>query len=152
VDGVEDVGRGNYGEEINLASLSLGSDTEKLVSLSFSSDTEDLAETYVIVDPEVERNGSLAMESLLRPEITGAVTSALDKQFVGRRVFFPTFTRYFLAREQSFKMMIEDLLKQRETNRNGNPPLVLKYDVPRWRNIANKRMGYLKDTYPLFKD
>jgi hypothetical protein len=76
----------------------------------------------------------------------------LDEQFVGQRVFFPTFTRYFLAREQSFKMMIEDLLKHRETGRNSDPMLVLKDDVPRWRNIANKRMGYLKDTYHLFKD
>jgi hypothetical protein len=67
-------------------------------------------------------------------------------------VFFPTFTRYFLARERAFKMMIEDLLKHREARRNGDPPLVLKDDVPRWRNIANKRMGYLKDTYRLFKD
>jgi hypothetical protein len=68
VEDMEDVGPGNDGEEINLASLSLGSDTEKLVFLSFGSDTEDLAETYVIVNPEVEQNGSLAMESLLQPE------------------------------------------------------------------------------------
>jgi hypothetical protein len=52
VDDMEDVGRGNDGEEIKLASLSLGLDTEKLVSLSFGSDTEYLAETYVIVDPK----------------------------------------------------------------------------------------------------
>jgi hypothetical protein len=71
---------------------------------------------------------------------------------VGQRVFFPTFTRYFLARERSFQMMIEDLLKHRETSRNDDPPLVLKDDVQRWRNIANKRMGYLRDTYRLFKD
>jgi hypothetical protein len=44
-------------------------------------------------------------------------------------------------------MMIEDLLKYRETRWNGDPLLVLKDDVPCWRNIANKRMGYLKDTY-----
>jgi hypothetical protein len=140
VGGMKDVGRGNDGEEINLASLSFGSDTEYLT------------ETYVIVDPEVEQNGSLEMESLLGPEIIGAVTSALDEQFGGQRVFFPMFTRYFLAREQSFKMMIEDLLKHREARRNGDPPLVLKDDVLRWRNIANKRMGYLKETYRLFKD
>jgi hypothetical protein len=53
VDDMEDVGGGNDGEENNLASLSLGSDTEYL------------AETYVIVDSEEKRNGSLAMGSLL---------------------------------------------------------------------------------------
>jgi hypothetical protein len=63
---------------------------------------------YVIVDPEVERNGSYAMKSLLEPEITKAVTSVLDEQFVEQRVFFPTFTRYFLARERSFQIMIEE--------------------------------------------
>jgi hypothetical protein len=51
VVGMKDVGLGNDGEEIHLASLSFGSDTEYL------------AETYVIVDPEVEQNGSLEMES-----------------------------------------------------------------------------------------
>jgi hypothetical protein len=34
-----------------------------LASLSFGSDTEYVTEMYVIVDPEVERNGSLEMES-----------------------------------------------------------------------------------------
>jgi hypothetical protein len=53
VDDMEDVGRGNDEEEINLASLSFGSDTEYL------------AETYVIVNPEVEQDCSLTMESLL---------------------------------------------------------------------------------------
>jgi hypothetical protein len=67
-------------------------------------------------------------------------------------VFFPRFTRYFLARERSFQMMIEDLLKHRETSRNDAPLLVLKDDVPRWRNIVNKRMEYLINTYRLFKD
>jgi hypothetical protein len=42
VDDMEDVGRGNDGEEKNLAFLSFGSDTEYL------------AETYVIVNSEVE--------------------------------------------------------------------------------------------------
>jgi hypothetical protein len=45
VAGAGDVGRGNDEKEINLASLSLGSDTEYL------------AKTYVIVDPKVEQNG-----------------------------------------------------------------------------------------------
>jgi hypothetical protein len=113
---------------------------------------EYLAKTYVIVDPKVERNGSLMMESLLEPEITKVVTSVLDKQFVERRVFFPTFTRYFLASERSFQIMMEDLLNHRETNQNEEPPLVLKDNVPRLRHIANKRMGYLRAKYCLFKD
>jgi hypothetical protein len=92
------------------------------------------------------------MESLLEPEITKAVTSVLDKQFVERRVFFPLFTRYFLARERSFQIMIEDLLKHRETSQNDEPPLVLKDHVLSLRHKANKRMGYLRATYCLFKD
>jgi hypothetical protein len=107
---------------------------------------------YVIVDPEVGQNGSLAMESLLEQESAEAVTSVLDERFVERRVFFPTFTRYFLAKEQSFKRMIEDLLKPGKTGRNDNAPLVLKDDVLRWKNIANRRIAYLGDTYRLFKD
>jgi hypothetical protein len=109
VDDMEDVGWGNDGEENNLASLSFGSDTENLASLSFCSDMEYLAETYVIVNSEVKQNGSLAMGSLLRPGIIKAVTSALDEQFVERKVFFPIFTRYFLTRGRSFEIMIEDL-------------------------------------------
>jgi hypothetical protein len=139
VAGVEDVGQGNDDEEINLASLSLGSDSGHL------------ERTHVIVDLEVEQNGSLAMKSLLEPEITKAVTSVLNKQFVEQRVFFPTFIGYLLARERSFQMMIEDLLKHRETSRNNDTPFVLKDDVPSWRNIANKRMGYLRDMYRHFK-
>jgi hypothetical protein len=81
VDDMEGVRRGNDGEENNLASLSFGSDTEYL------------AETYVIIDSEVEQNGSLAMGSLLQPGIIKAVTSALDEQFVERKVFFPIFMR-----------------------------------------------------------
>jgi hypothetical protein len=48
--------------------------------------------------------------------------------------------------------MIEDLLKHRETSQNDEPPLVLKDAVLRLRHIANKRMGYLRATYRLFKD
>jgi hypothetical protein len=114
VAGVGDVGQGNDDEKINLASLSLGSDTEYL------------AKTYVIVDPEEEQNGSLTMGSILEPEITKAVMSVLDKGFVERRVFFSTFTRYFMAKERSFRIMMEDLLRHRETSHNNDePPLVL---------------------------
>jgi hypothetical protein len=44
----------------------------------------------------------------------------LDEQFVERTVFFPVFTRYFLARERSFQIMIEYLLKHRETSQKTN--------------------------------
>jgi hypothetical protein len=74
------------------------------------------------------------------------------RQFVKRNVFFLMFTRYFLARERSFQIMIEDLLKHRETSQNNKPPLVLSDDVPHLRHIAHKRMGYLRATYRLFKD
>jgi hypothetical protein len=92
------------------------------------------------------------MGSLLRPGIIKAVTSALDEQFVERTVFFLIFTRYFLARGQSFEIMIEDLLKRKEASQNEKPPLVLSADVPRLRHIAHKRMGYLRAKYRLFKD
>jgi hypothetical protein len=36
-------------------------------SLSFGSDTDFLSDTYVIVDPEVKRNGTVVLESLLHP-------------------------------------------------------------------------------------
>jgi hypothetical protein len=92
------------------------------------------------------------MGSLLRPGIIKAVTSALDEQFVERTVFFLIFTRYFLARGQSFEIMIEDLLKHKEASQNDKPPLFLSADVPRLRHIAHKRMGYLRAMYRLFKD
>jgi hypothetical protein len=90
---MEDIGRSKDGEGNNLASLSFGSDTEYL------------SETYVVINSEVKINGSLAMGSLLSPGIIEAVTSALYKQFVEGTVFFPVFTRYFLARGRSFEIM-----------------------------------------------
>jgi hypothetical protein len=105
-----------------------------------------------VIDSKVERNGSLAMGSLLRPGIIKVVTSALDKQFVECTVFFPVFTRCFLARGRLFEIMIEDLLKHRVATQNDKPPLVLSADVPRLRHVAHKRMGYLRATYRLFKD
>jgi hypothetical protein len=60
----------------------VGDDDEEinLVSLSFSSDTVYLANTYVIVDPKVEQNGSLKVENLLRPDITKAIRAVLNDQ------------------------------------------------------------------------
>jgi hypothetical protein len=92
------------------------------------------------------------MYSLLVQEIADTITLVQDKKFVERRVFFTTFTRYFLAKEQSFKRMIDDQLRRGKAGRNDDAPLVLKNDIPRWRNIANKRMAYLGDMYRLFKD
>jgi hypothetical protein len=130
---------GNNGEEINL------------VSLSFGSDTEYLARMYVIVDSEVKRNGSLALGSLLRQGAIEMVMLVLEEQNVEREVVFPVFARYFLARGQSFEIMIEDLFKQKGS-RDDKPPLVLSAEVPCLRHIAHKRMGYLRATYRLFKD
>jgi hypothetical protein len=134
VDDMEGVGRGNDGEGNNLASLSFGLDREYL------------SETNVVINSEVKRNGSLAMGSLLRPGIIKAVTLALDEQFVERTVFFPVFTRYFLAQGRLFEIMIEDLLKHKVASQKDKPPLVLSADVPRLRHIAHKRMGYPKAT------
>jgi hypothetical protein len=92
------------------------------------------------------------MGSLLQPGIIKVVTSALDEQFVERMVLFPVFARYFLARGQSFEIMIEDLLKHKEARQNNKPPLVLSADVPHLRHIAHKRMGYLRATCRLFND
>jgi hypothetical protein len=110
------------------------------------------AETYVLINSEVDQNGSLETESLLQPGIIRAVTSALDEQFVERTVLFPVFTRYFLARERSFQIMIADLLKHSEPSQNHKPPLVSSADVPRLRHIANKSIGYIMAMYHLFKD
>jgi hypothetical protein len=43
-------------------------------SLSFGSDTEFLSDTYVIVDPEVKRNGTFIPGSLLRPGVIQEVS------------------------------------------------------------------------------
>jgi hypothetical protein len=89
--GMKDVCRGNNGEEINL------------LSLSFGSDTEYLAKTYVIVDSKVKQNGSLALGSLLRQGAIETVMLVLEEQFVEREVVFPVFARYFLARDNHLK-------------------------------------------------
>jgi hypothetical protein len=65
------VGRGSDDDKINLASLSL------------CSDPVYLKQTYVIVDPKVERNGSLTIDSLMVQERAEAVTLVLDEKFVG---------------------------------------------------------------------
>jgi hypothetical protein len=144
-------GMGNDGGESNFAPLSLGSDKENLASLIFGSDTGYLAETYFIIDSEVKQNASLALGSLLQQGAIETVMFILEEQLVEREVVFPVFARYFLARGRSFKIMIEDLLKNKDS-RDDKPHLVLSAEVPRLRHLAHKRMGYLRATYHLFKD
>jgi hypothetical protein len=117
--------------------------SDKNDSLSFGSDTDFLlGETYAIIDPEVKSDGWLSFGSLLRLGIIKAVTQALDEDVIEKNVFFPVFTRYFQSKGKAFENMIADLLHHREENQNGGAPLILRVDVPRLRQIANKRMGF----------
>jgi hypothetical protein len=122
-----------------------------LALIGFGSKTGCLAERYIIIDSEVERKGSLALGNLLQQGAIKEVMLKLEEQFVEREVVFPVFARYVLARERLFETMIEDLLKYKDS-RDYKPPLVLSAEVPRLRRIAQKRMGYLRATYHLFKD
>jgi hypothetical protein len=117
--------------------------------LSFASDMEYPSETYVIIEAEVKRNGSLAIGSLLPTGIIQTVTLALEEQVLERTVLFPVFTMYFLAHGRLFEIMITYLLKHREASQNERPPLILRADVPRLRHIARKRMGYLRATWAI---
>jgi hypothetical protein len=121
-------------------------------SLSFGSDTDLLSDVYVIVDPEVERNGMVVLESLLRPAAIMNILAILDEEPDQRTVFFPAFSRYFVAKGKSYENMIADLIRHREANQNGGAPLIVRTDVPKLRKIAHKRMGFLKATYRIFKD
>jgi hypothetical protein len=78
------VSRGKDDKGIGLGSLSPGSDTVYGARMN------------VVVDPEVERNGSLKVGSRLQPKTTKAV---LNDQFE----VFTTFTRYLSDKERSFK-------------------------------------------------
>jgi hypothetical protein len=72
------------------ASVNSSASAEKNDSLSFGSDTDFLlGETYAIMDPEVQRDGSLSFGSLLRPEIIQAVTQALDEDVVKKMFSLP---------------------------------------------------------------
>jgi hypothetical protein len=108
------VGKGKE-REGHFYPLGVKSDKRNLDSLSFGSDMGCLAGTYIIVDSEVERKGSLESGSLLRQGAIGEVMSKLEEQFVVREVFFPVFARYFLARGRLFETMIEDLLKHKDS-------------------------------------
>jgi hypothetical protein len=98
---MEDVGRGgndDEGDDLRLTPSAYTSlNRVGSVSLSFGSDTDYLSDTYVIINAEVKRNGSLETGSLLLPGIIQTVTLALEEQVVERTVFFPVFTRYLLA-------------------------------------------------------
>jgi hypothetical protein len=132
-------GMGNGGGESSFAPLSLDSDKENLASLSFGSDTGYFAETYFIIHSEVKINGSLALGSLLWRGAIETVMLILEEQFVKHGVIFPVFARYFLARGQSFEIMIEDLFKHKDS-RDDKPPLVLSAEVPRLRHIVDARL------------
>jgi hypothetical protein len=138
--GMEDVGRGNNGEENNLASCSFGSDTEYL------------AETYVLINSEVDQNGSLQQRVFCNQELLRRLRRHWMNSLWNVRCSFRSLLGTSWPGEQSFQIMIEDLLKHRETSQNNKPPLVLSADVPRLKHIAHKRMGYLRATYRLFKD
>jgi hypothetical protein len=47
---------------------------------------------------------------------------------------------------------VADLIHHTEANQNGGAPLIVRADVPKLRQIAHKRMGFLKATYRIFKD
>jgi hypothetical protein len=128
------------------------SNSEGNHSLSFGSDTDYLSVTYVILDAEVKRNGSIALASLLRPGAIQETTLILEEDPIERTVFFPIFSRYFVAKGRSFENMVADLIHHREANQNEGAPLIVKADVPKLRQIAHKRMGFLKATYRIFKD
>jgi hypothetical protein len=121
-------------------------------SLSFDSDTDFLSDTYVIVDPEVKRNGRVVLESLLHPAAIMNIMAILDEEPAQQTVFFPAFSRYFVARGKSYENIIADLIRHREANQNGGAPLIVPTDVPKLIRIAHKRMGFLKATYRIFKD
>jgi hypothetical protein len=121
-------------------------------SLSFGSDTEFMADMYTIVDAEVRENGLLVLESLLHPGIIQDVTVMLAEEATNIAGFFPTVTRYFLAKGRSFEMMLADLLRHQESNQNGGKPMILCADVQRLRDIANRRMRFAKQTYRMYKD
>jgi hypothetical protein len=66
--------------------------------------------------------------------------------------WFPSFTRYFLAKGRDFEMIAGDLVKHREANQNGLPALVLRDDIPRLRAIIRSKMGFLKQTYARYRN
>jgi hypothetical protein len=121
-------------------------------SLSFGSDTDFLSDTYVIIDLEVKRNGTVVLGSFLGPAAIRDIMLMLDKEPTQQTVFFPTFSRYFVARGKLYENMIADLIRHREANQNGGAPLIVRADVPKLGQIAHKRMGFLKETYRIFKD
>jgi hypothetical protein len=122
------------------------SDISNSSLLGFGSDTDFLSDMYAIIDSEVKRDGSIVLESLLQPGAIQQVTQLLEAEREERRVMFPVFTRYFLARGRASENMIADLLNYRESNQNGGAPLNLRTDVPRLRQIAHMRMVYANKT------
>jgi hypothetical protein len=130
----------------------MSSSPSSVDSLSFGLNSEFMSDTYTIVDVKVKKNGSLVLESLLRPRIIQDITATLAEEVTNITVFFPTFTRYFLAKGRFFKMMVADLLRHRESNLNRGAPLILRAHVPKLRDIANRQMRFAKQTYRMYKE
>jgi hypothetical protein len=130
-------------------SASPSSDRSSL--LSYGSDTDYFSDLYVIMDAKVKKNGLLVLASLLRPGIIQDVEITLEEEVDDVNVFFPVFTRYFLAKGKSFQMMVADLLRHRKVNQNGGAPLILRADVQRLREIAHNRMAFVKITYKSYR-
>jgi hypothetical protein len=152
----QESGGGEKGEEAvdnrSRRSSNSSSSPTSMASLSLGSDTDFLSDSYVIMDPEAKRNGTVVFASLVSPGMIQNLTQTLGEEVVERTVFFPVFTRYFLAKGKVFENMLADLLRHCAANQNGGPPLILRDDVPRIRNIAYKRMGFLRKTYKRYKD
>jgi hypothetical protein len=119
--------------------------------LSYGSDTDYLSDLYVITDADVKKNGLLVLPSVLRPGNIQDVEITLEEEVVDVNVLFPVFTRYFLAKGKSFHKVVADLLRHREVNQNGGAPLILRADVQRLREIAHKRMAFVKTTYRSYR-
>jgi hypothetical protein len=47
--------------------------------------------------------------------------------------------------------MVAYLLRHREVNQNGGAPLILRADVQKLREIAHKRMAFVKTTYQSYR-
>jgi hypothetical protein len=88
-------------------------------SLSFGSDTDFLSDTYVIVDPEVKRNGMVVLESLLHSAAIMNIMDILDEEPAQQTMFFPAFSRYFVARGKSYENMIADMIRTERQTKMG---------------------------------
>jgi hypothetical protein len=59
------------------------------------------------------------------------IIAILDEEPEQPTVFFPTFSRYFVAKGKSYENMIADLIQHREANQNEGESLIVCTDVLR---------------------